>query len=178
MKIKTLVTDVDGVLTDGKFYYSESGKVFKKFGPHDADGIKIIKALNIDVVAISADSRGFGITQKRLNDMGIPIYQVSEKDRFSWISNKYTLDETVFIGDGLYDVKLLLAVAVGLTPANAIPICKKVATHTLTSYGGNGAILEAAIWILKHYYNTQLDFITKFIGFDKELMDILLSSYQ
>ena len=41
MKFKHLVTDVDGVLTDGGFYYNTEGKVLKKFGPHDSDGFKI-----------------------------------------------------------------------------------------------------------------------------------------
>ena len=53
-----LIIDVDGVLTDGSFIYDNKGKIFKKFGPHDSDGIKIIKNF-IDVFLISADKRGY-----------------------------------------------------------------------------------------------------------------------
>lgn len=60
--MKNLVTDVDGVLTDGSFYYNETGKVLKKFGAHYSNSFKIIKSLNINICAISADKRGFGIT--------------------------------------------------------------------------------------------------------------------
>ena len=60
--MKNFITDVDGVLTDGSFYYNETGKVLKKFGAHNRDGFIIIKSLNIDICAIYADKRGFGIT--------------------------------------------------------------------------------------------------------------------
>ena len=74
--IEELVTDVDGVLTDGKYFYSDQGKILKQFGPHDSDGFKIIKSLGINVRAISADHRGFNITRKRLGDMGIDVHLV------------------------------------------------------------------------------------------------------
>ena len=44
---KILITDVDGILTDGKMYYSSKGKILKKFGPHDSDGIKFFKQANL-----------------------------------------------------------------------------------------------------------------------------------
>lgn len=57
-KAKVFVIDVDGVLSTGQFYYSESGKAFKVFGPHDNDGIKMIKK-KIEILFITADRRGF-----------------------------------------------------------------------------------------------------------------------
>jgi len=59
----------------------------KQFGPHDSDGFKIINSLNIKVRAISADHRGFEITKKRLNDMGVELTLVSEHDRLGWIKS-------------------------------------------------------------------------------------------
>ena len=57
------ILDVDGVFTDGTFYYSKKGKIYKKFGPHDSDGIKIIKK-HFNTSLISADKRGFEISKK------------------------------------------------------------------------------------------------------------------
>ena len=60
--IKHVLFDVDGVFTDGCFYYSAQGKIIKVFGPHDGDGIKLLRALGLTISAISADQRGFSIS--------------------------------------------------------------------------------------------------------------------
>jgi len=146
-EIKNLVTDVDGVLTDGGFYYDETGKVLKKFGPHDSDGFKIITSLGINCFAISADRRGFGITQRRLNDMGIPISLVSEKERFSWISENVGFDGTCFIGDGYHDVSSIEQATLGIAPVNAPDFVKSSADIVTKAQGGNGVIFEVALML-------------------------------
>jgi YrbI family 3-deoxy-D-manno-octulosonate 8-phosphate phosphatase len=145
MIYKNFVTDVDGVLTDGGFYYNEVGKVLKKFGPHDSDGFKIIKSLNLNVCAISADKRGFPITKKRLSDMNIPIFLVSEQERFDWVNSRYNLEETIFVGDGFHDIKLLSACGLGFSPNNSPSTVKEAARIVTKTGGGNGVILEIAL---------------------------------
>ena len=54
--IEELVTDVDGVLTDGKYFYSDQGKILKQFGPHDSDGFKIIKSLGIKYFKVDGNN--------------------------------------------------------------------------------------------------------------------------
>ena len=67
------ILDVDGVMTDGRFLYSEKGKVFKTFGPHDSDGLNILKKY-LKFFFISSDKRGFKITRKRIvDDMGYEL---------------------------------------------------------------------------------------------------------
>ena len=78
--LKKFLIDVDGVLTTGQFLYSEEGKIFKIFGPHDSDGLKLIKQ-DIDISFISADKRGFEISKKRVEDMGFSLVYCSEQDR-------------------------------------------------------------------------------------------------
>ena len=63
--------DVDGVLTSGNFYSIE-GKVLKEFGPHDAYSLKKLKD-KINIAFISADKRGYDITEKRISDMGVEL---------------------------------------------------------------------------------------------------------
>lgn len=147
--IKTLITDVDGVLTDGGFYYNDTGKILKKFGPHDSDGFKILIEKGINCFAISADERGFPITKRRLEDMGIPIALVKEKERFEYVKNLTDLDTACFVGDGYHDIQVLRAVAFGVAPANAPSIVKKAANYTTEVSGGNGVIFEVALRLME-----------------------------
>ena len=143
--MKNFITDVDGVLTDGSFYYNETGKIFKKFGAHDSDGFKIIKSLNANICAISADKRGYAITEKRLSDMGVPVHLVSEEERFNWVSQRFNLNETIFVGDGYHDRLLLSKCALSFAPQNSPQIVKDSAKIVTTCRGGEGVILEIAL---------------------------------
>jgi 3-deoxy-D-manno-octulosonate 8-phosphate phosphatase (KDO 8-P phosphatase) len=147
-----LITDVDGVLTDGKFLYSTEGKVYKEFGPHDADAIGFFKQIGVEVIAISADKRGFPITKKRLTDMGVPIYCVSENERLSWIKNYCKGRKYGFVGDGYFDIPALLEAEVAYCPFNAIKQAKQHAADVLLEKsGGNGVLLEVFEHFIKHY---------------------------
>ena len=73
------------------FFYSEKGKIMKKFGPHDADGLKLISDL-IKVEFISADKRGFLISERRVNDMGFDLTLVEKKTENSLL-NKIILSK-------------------------------------------------------------------------------------
>ena len=61
----TFLLDVDGVMTTGQFIYSQRGKLYKVFGAHDSDGLKLIKR-DMLIKFISADKRGFSISKKEL----------------------------------------------------------------------------------------------------------------
>lgn len=147
--IEELITDVDGVLTDGKYIYSDKGKLYKQFGPHDSDGFKIIKSLGIKIKAISADYRGFKITKKRLDDMGIDIHLVSEKERLDWVKNNCNLSKTVYVGDGLYDAEVMSICAYGFAPFNALEITKRNSGFVTNASGGNGVMFEVAMELLR-----------------------------
>tara|TARA_B100000287_G_C20552248_1_gene748952 strand:- start:23 stop:265 length:243 start_codon:yes stop_codon:yes gene_type:complete len=71
------ILDVDGVLTTGQFIYSNKGKVYKVFGPHDNDGLSLINKL-ISISFVTADKRGFEISKKRIvEDMGYNLELVT-----------------------------------------------------------------------------------------------------
>ena len=138
VEIKRVVTDVDGVLTDGGFYYTADGKVMKRFGPHDSDGVKMLKAVGIDVYAITADARGFEITSRRLSDMGVPVTLVSESERLDFIESNFGFVGTVFIGDGWHDAPSLAACEISYAPLNATQRAIKAADHRIECEGGRG----------------------------------------
>lgn len=152
MSIKSIViSDVDGCLTDGSYIYTADGKVAKMFGPHDNDGVKLLKAHGIDVVFISADKRGFPITKKRIEDMKCPIYNVSESERVEWVKNyivENNYDKSVFFGDGISDVPVKEVVTKFACPANARKEAKERADFITESIGGQGAFLDLAQWVL------------------------------
>ena len=145
-----LISDVDGVLTDGGFYYSEQGKILKKFGPHDSDGFNLLKNHGIEPVAITADKRGFEISKKRLSDMGIACFLVPAETRYNWISEKFDTSKTIFVGDGYFDIECIKKVELGIAPQNAPQIVKQSADFITESHGGNGVILEIALELMKH----------------------------
>lgn len=148
---KNFILDVDGVLTTGHMIYSEEGKKYKIFGPHDNDGLKMIKNL-INIHFISADSKGFNITQKRISDIGFHVELVSENDRKTYI-NKFVADETIFMGDGYHDAKIMDIVGYSIAPKNARREVIKKANFVTESKSGEGAVLDACLHIKNQFFN-------------------------
>lgn len=142
MPYSLVITDVDGVLTDGCFFYDSHGKQYKKFGPHDADGVKFFRKMGVEVIAISADKRGFPITSKRLADMGVELFLVSEKDRLSFVEKKLRKERVAFVGDGYFDIPSLKAAAVGYAPSSALKVVQDNADCVLPVSGGHGVLLS------------------------------------
>ncbi len=143
--------DVDGVMTTGQFIYSQKGKVFKIFGPHDSDGLKLIKNL-INIEFLTADRRGFVISKKRIShDLGFKIHLVDEKKRMEFIKKKYGFRNTIYMGDGIFDSYILKKVKYGIAPKNARTEAKKNANFVTRNKSGEGAVLDASLHILKKF---------------------------
>jgi 3-deoxy-D-manno-octulosonate 8-phosphate phosphatase (KDO 8-P phosphatase) len=149
--LKSFILDVDGVLTDGCFWYTAAGKVSKKFGPDDADALKIISSY-LEVLFVSADQRGFGISEARVNDMGFELFYVKSDERLSWLQRHYELSETIYMGDGIYDGPVLKACAYGICPSNGSSLAKKAATYITVNDGGDRAVADACIHILEMFF--------------------------
>ena len=154
---KNFILDVDGVFTDGKFFYSADGKVYKVFGDADNDALSLIKnRLHIEMVP--GDKRGFPISKKRIqDDMGYPINLVSTFQRVEWIKERFNLDETIYMGDGIYDTLVFREVGFSIAPANAFINTKKYANHITQSKGGEGAVAEAVIYIIENLFKEKFD---------------------
>ncbi len=145
--------DVDGVMTDGKFYYSADGKVMKVFGPDDHDALLLLKPY-LHLHFVTADSRGFNITKARIvEDMKMPLDLVSSSQRVDWLSGKWNPAEVIYMGDGIFDHTIFERVGYAIAPANADAFTKTKAHFVTQNSGGDRAVSEASLHILKHFFN-------------------------
>jgi 3-deoxy-D-manno-octulosonate 8-phosphate phosphatase (KDO 8-P phosphatase) len=152
MKNLIFLLDVDGVMTTGQFLYSKDGKDYKVFGPHDSDGLNLLKN-KLAIKFISADKRGFSITKKRIvDDMGFELAHVYEQDRFDYVKKNYGFKNLLYMGDGYHDAKILKECMFGITPNNARKEARYVADFVTGSNSGEGAVLDACLEIEKRYF--------------------------
>lgn len=151
-KKPNFVLDIDGVMTTGQFLYSQEGKAYKIFGPHDSDGLKLIKE-KVNIVFITADKRGFPISKKRIEDMGYPIELVTEQDRYTYIKEKYGFENTFFMGDGIFDARSIKECKFGIAPKNARKEAKESADFITPSVSANGAVCDACLEINKRFFS-------------------------
>lgn len=149
---ENFVLDLDGVLTDGKFFYTSEGKLMKTFGVDDHDCLNLLKQI-LHVEVVTADSSGFKISEKRVKeDMGLEINLVSATQRLEWIANKFDLEKTIYMGDGVFDYLVFRKVFYSIAPANALAFVKKQADFVTENVGGERAVAEACLHILEKYF--------------------------
>lgn len=144
-QIKLLALDVDGVLTDGGLYYTESGEEFKKFNVKDGMGIKLLMQSGIEVAIISANSSTS--TYYRAQKLGIIHCFLGVEDKLSTLKElcqqlNISLSQVAYIGDDVNDLSVLQAVGYPLTVADAINDNKNCAVYITNLKGGQGAVRE------------------------------------
>ncbi len=150
--IKLLVFDVDGILTDGKIYLSESGVETKTFFAYDGAGMKIAKKLGLKTGMISA--RTSNAAAVRAKELGVDFYIEGCKDKYNALKpilKKYNigLKNLFYMGDDIVDIELLKLAAISATVPNApeyVRICADIITDKL---GGCGAVREVCDIILQ-----------------------------
>lgn len=152
MKPKAFILDVDGVLTDGTFYYTAEGKVMKKFGADDNDALSLLRPY-LDIVFVTGDRRGFPISKKRIvDDMHLPLELVSTIRRIDWIKERYDLQNVIYMGDGIFDHYVMKEVGYSISVANGDENAKKYANYVTNRTGGHRAVAEACIHILECFF--------------------------
>jgi 3-deoxy-D-manno-octulosonate 8-phosphate phosphatase (KDO 8-P phosphatase) len=144
------VLDVDGVMTTGQFLYSFDGKTHKIFGPHDVEGLNLIKD-KVRISFITADKRGFNITKKRIEDMGYQVELVTEMDRYEFVKNKFGFEDTFYMGDGISDAKIIKDCKFGIAPLGARIEARKAADFITDSRAAEGAVCDACVEIKKRF---------------------------
>jgi 3-deoxy-D-manno-octulosonate 8-phosphate phosphatase (KDO 8-P phosphatase) len=146
------IIDVDGVLTDGKFYYSADGKMFKVFGPDDHDALKLL-VQHLEIVFVTGDKLGFPISQARIvKDMGMRLELVSTTKRAEWIEERWDTSQVIYMGDGIFDHYVFKKVAYSIAPANSDILAKQHANYVTHRSGGDRAVAEACRHITERFF--------------------------
>lgn len=151
-KIKLLLLDVDGVLTDGRIIYDSRGRDMKFFDVADGMGVHILKKMGISTILITA--KGSKAIKPRAKDMQVDTVfaNISPKSKvLERISKKYRVshDQICFVGDDLVDLCLMKRVGFPVAVSNACVEIKKAAAYITLKQGGRGAVREIAELILK-----------------------------
>tara|TARA_B110000444_G_C18623818_1_gene493457 strand:+ start:138 stop:662 length:525 start_codon:yes stop_codon:yes gene_type:complete len=166
---KVLILDVDGVMTDGKFYYSNKGKIMKVFGADDNDALSMLREY-IEIIFVTGDKKGFSISKKRIcSDMGFELNLVSTIKRIDWIKNKYNAKEVIYMGDGIFDHYVMKEVGYSIATCGSDNNAKKFADYITKRNGSERAVAEACLHIMKKFFkpfnpNKPIQNKTKFSG--------------
>lgn len=140
--IKNLVFDCDGVLTDGKYYYSKDGKQFVTFHANDSVAVRLAKEDGMRVIMISSGSYQ-DINKKRAEDVGFEHFYTPFGNKANMLASLVNLNETAYIGDCLDDIPIFEVVKMAFAPASALPIVQDKVDYVLSRKSGEGCLLEA-----------------------------------
>lgn len=149
--IRLLALDVDGVLTDGRIYYGNSGEELKAFNIKDGLGIKLLQAAGVKVVIITG--RQSAIVARRARELGISdVIQGREDKREALLElcREQALSPTdcAYMGDDLPDLGAMHAAGLGMTVADACSAVRDAADWCSQRDGGCGAVRDACEFIL------------------------------
>lgn len=163
---KLIITDIDGVWTDGSMYYDQTGNELKKFSTYDSAGILYAHTLNIPVVIITGENTE--IVRRRAEKVKADYLFQGVKNKVEIISSLIEklgiqYNECAYIGDDINDFALLKKVGFSGCPANAQPFIKEIVDYITQKKGGEGAFREFVEQILSS--NNKL----------KEVLDVVLN---
>jgi 3-deoxy-D-manno-octulosonate 8-phosphate phosphatase (KDO 8-P phosphatase) len=150
-RVRLFATDVDGVLTDGGMYYSESGDEWKKFNTRDGMGIKLLQRAGILTAIITQESTK--IVMRRAQKLTISEVHQGIFDKLALLKDliarhDLTLEQVAYIGDDVNDMQALGAVGFSASPADGMPPVLKTVRYVCKQKGGEGAVREVADLIL------------------------------
>ncbi|HET9598395.1 MAG TPA: HAD hydrolase family protein [Anaeromyxobacteraceae bacterium] len=147
-RVKLLLLDVDGVLTDGRLYYGPEGELMKAFDARDGHGLVLLR----DHVELGVISGRPGLARARLEDLRVKHMIFSQRDKLQGYATLAHLghgdDEVAYMGDDVNDVGLLRKVGLPAAPADAHPEALRAARFVATHPGGRGAVRELVDLIL------------------------------
>lgn len=142
---KLVITDIDGVWTDGGMIYSAEGDVMKRFSVKDGWGVIFLRELKIPVAIMTGENSQ--IVQKRADKLKIEHCYLNVSDKLAKARELccemgITLADVAFIGDDLNDIHLLRAVGFSASPCNTPSYIKKEVKYVTEAHGGYGAFRE------------------------------------
>lgn len=150
--IKLLLLDVDGVLTDGKLYFSNEGHEMKAFNTLDGHGIKMLRKSGVEVGIITG--RTSKLVEKRAGDLGIHLLIQGREDKYKALMDMLEafpcpLENIAFMGDDYPDLAVMTKVGLSLCVKNAHAEVAGRSDWQSRNNGGEGAVREACDMLMK-----------------------------
>lgn len=151
-KIKLLLLDVDGIMTDGRIIYDDQGRELKAFDVKDGHGLKMLQRAGIKIGIITG--RQSEVVVKRAAELGIAIlYQKAlsklEPYREILATEGLTDEQVAYMGDDVVDLPILRRVGFSATVADAVQDVKPLVDYVTARSGGRGAVREVCDLLLK-----------------------------
>ncbi|NML19613.1 HAD hydrolase family protein [Pseudoflavitalea sp. G-6-1-2] len=155
---KLVLTDIDGVWTDGGMFYDQTGNEWKKFNTSDSAGVLFLHKLNIPVGIITGENTA--IVERRAAKLKIDYLFQGISDKVAVASKlceelNITMDDIAYIGDDLGDLLLLKKVGFSSAPSNAPQYIKDHVHYVTSKAGGDGAFREFVEYILAQEYSIE-----------------------
>ncbi|HWF44843.1 MAG TPA: 3-deoxy-D-manno-octulosonate 8-phosphate phosphatase, partial [Candidatus Kapabacteria bacterium] len=155
-RIRLVLTDVDGVLTDTGVYYSARGEELKRFSIRDGMGMEILREHGVETAMMTRETSG--TVESRSKKLALPYLYLGIFDKRAFLpqlmtETGFTMPELAYIGDDINDVDIIETIGEhGLTacPADAMPVVASIAHYHAKAPGGHGAFRDFAEWILYH----------------------------
>lgn len=150
-KVRFLVMDVDGVLTDGRMILSDRGDEMKSFHTHDGIGLALARRAGIRTAMVTGESSP--IAKARGAKLGVDSVVLGARRKGEVVESlcaehKVPLEAVAFIGDDLLDIPAMQRVGLAVTVADAPAAVKAVAHHVTRARGGHGAVRELVELVL------------------------------
>lgn len=150
--VKLLILDVDGVLTDGGLTYDHEGNVSKRFHVQDGLGVKIAQSFGLDIAVITGLNHG--AVAARVKELGISEYHAGHIKKVPVMDGicerlGMTRTQVAYLGDDWVDAGVMRAVGLPMAVANAQPEIVQLAQWVSVLPGGQGAVREAIMFILR-----------------------------
>jgi 3-deoxy-D-manno-octulosonate 8-phosphate phosphatase (KDO 8-P phosphatase) len=163
-RLRLLLTDCDGVLTDGSVYYGPTGEALRRFSVRDGMGVERLRESGVMTAILSGEDSD--TIRRRAEKLALPNVFLGIKDKASHFTEILKVTgvlphEVAFIGDDRNDLSLILRLAGdGLTasPADGRPEVVSSVHYRCANSGGEGAFREFAEWILRHRQDDGIDF--------------------
>lgn len=148
---KLILTDIDGVWTDGGMYYDGTDVELKKFNTYDSAGVLFAHKVGILVGILTGENTQ--IVQRRADKLKVEYCFLGVKDKVSTVLQlckelSITLSDVAYIGDDLNDIQLLKKVGISAVPSSAPQYIQKLVPYVTKKKGGEGAFREFVEWIL------------------------------
>lgn len=151
-KIKLIITDIDGVWTDGGLYYTKEGLVMKKFQVKDGMGVNLAREIGIETAIISGDASEIAVVRGQKLRVELIYTNINNKkgvlDEICQLRN-LAYENIAYIGDDVNDLEVLKLAGFSAAPNNAVEAVLASVNYICEKKGGDGAFRELVDYIIK-----------------------------